>query len=103
MTRFLKRAAERWSYPKGTYDTGAITLKDNVNLCLEDKETKLQFTQDINHDNYPLVYSHWEGQPMYNYSAFIYAKEKMNVLFCNPCRDRIEGSVRSSLLRQARR
>ena len=65
--------------PKGTYDTGAITLKDNVNLCLEDKETKLQFTQDINHDNYPLVYSHWEGQPMYNYSAFIYAKDAVNI------------------------
>ena len=28
---------------------------------------------------------------------------KMNVLFCNPCRDRIEGSARSGLLRQARR
>ena len=65
--------------PEGTYDTGAITLKDNVNLCLEDKKTKLQFTQDINHDNYPLVYSHWEGQPMYNYSAFIYAKDAVNI------------------------
>lgn len=65
--------------PKGTYDTGAITLKDNVNLCLEDKETKVQFTQEISHENYPLVYSHWEGQPMYNYSAFIYAKDAVNI------------------------
>lgn len=65
--------------PAGTYDTGAITLKDNVNLCLEDKETRVQFTQDISHDNYPLVYSHWEGQPMYNYSAFIYAKDAVNI------------------------
>ncbi len=65
--------------PKGDFDTGAITLKDNVNLCLEDKETKLLFTQDINHDNYPLVYAHWEGQPLYNYSSFIYAKDAKNI------------------------
>lgn len=74
-----KKGGGKVVIPKGVYDTGAITLKDNVNLCLEDKETKLQFTQEINHDNYPLVYSHWEGQPMYNYSAFIYAKDAVNI------------------------
>ena len=65
--------------PQGVFDTGAITLKDNVNLCLQDKETKLMFTQEINHDNYPLVYAHWEGQPLYNYSSFIYAKDAENI------------------------
>lgn len=65
--------------PKGAFDTGAITLKDNVNLCLQDKETKLLFTQEINHENYPLVYAHWEGQPLYNYSSFIYAKDAKNI------------------------
>ncbi len=65
--------------PRGDFDTGAITLKDNVNLCLEDKETRLLFTQEINHENYPLVYAHWEGQPLYNYSSFIYAKDAKNI------------------------
>ncbi|MDO4268541.1 MAG: glycoside hydrolase family 28 protein [Eubacteriales bacterium] len=65
--------------PAGSFDTGAITLKDNVNLCLQDPETKLLFTQEINHENYPLVYGHWEGQPLYNYSAFIYAKDAENI------------------------
>lgn len=65
--------------PKGSFDTGAITLKNNINLCLEDEETKLLFTQEINHENYPLVYAHWEGQPLYNYSSFIYAKDAENI------------------------
>lgn len=33
--------------PSGVYDVGAITLKSNVNLHLESKDTVLRFTRDI--------------------------------------------------------
>ena len=43
--------------PSGVYDVGAITLKSNVNLHLESKDTILRFTRDITPANYPLVFA----------------------------------------------
>ena len=65
--------------PSGTYDTGAITLKSNVNLCLESEDTLLLYTRDITHDNYPLVYCHYEGSGLYNWSPLVYAYQAENI------------------------
>ncbi|WP_424245228.1 polygalacturonase [Elusimicrobium posterum] len=65
--------------PKGTFDTGAITLLSNVNLHLEDEKSILLFTKEINEQNYPIVYTHWEATPIYNYSPLIYAYEAENI------------------------
>ncbi len=65
--------------PKGIYDTGSIQLLSNVNLCLEDEESILRFTIEINEENYPVAYSHWETSPGYNYRALIYAYEAENI------------------------
>lgn len=67
------------SIPAGDYDTGAITLKSNVNLCLEEEDTILKFTRDITHENYPLVFAHYEGSKLYNWSPFIYAYQQENI------------------------
>ena len=65
--------------PSGTFDTGAITLKSNVNLCLESEDTLLLYTREINHDNYPLVYCHFEGSGLYNWSPLVYAYQAENI------------------------
>ena len=65
--------------PSGSYDTGAITLKSNVNLCLEAEDTIVKFTKDITHENYPLVFAHYEGSKLYNWSPFIYAYQQENI------------------------
>ncbi len=65
--------------PSGVFDTGAITLKNNVNLCLENPDSVLAFTKDINTDNYPIVFAHFEGSGCYNYSPFIYANGQANI------------------------
>lgn len=65
--------------PKGTYLTGSIELLSNVNLHLEDVETRLCFTTEINEINYPVVYSHWESSPLYNYRPLIYSFEARNI------------------------
>lgn len=65
--------------PSGTFDTGAITLKSNVNLCLESEDTLLLYTREINHDNYPLVYCHYEGSGLYNWSPLVYAYQAENI------------------------
>ncbi|MCM1163774.1 MAG: glycoside hydrolase family 88 protein [Muribaculaceae bacterium] len=62
--------------PKGTWLTGPITLKSNVNLHLEEGATLL-FTSDLK--EYPLVYTRWEGMDCYNYQPMIYAFEQENI------------------------
>lgn len=62
--------------PRGTWFTGPITLKSNVNLHLEEGATLL-FTSDLN--EYPIVYTHWEGVKCYNYQPMIYAFEQENI------------------------
>lgn len=65
--------------PSGVYDVGAITLKSNVNLHLESKDTILRFTRDITPANYPLVFAHYEGSKLYNWSPLIYAYQQENI------------------------
>ncbi len=65
--------------PSGAYDTGAITLKNNVNLHLESEDTLLRFTKEITPANYPLVFAHYEGSKVYNWSPLIYAYQQKNI------------------------
>lgn len=59
--------------PAGIYHTGALHLKSGVELHLASPETRLCFTPEDPEANYPLVFSHWESSPCYNYSALLYA------------------------------
>lgn len=63
--------------PKGTFLSGPIHLKSNVNLHLEDG-AKILFSRDVN-DYKPLVFSRWEGMECMNYSPLIYAYEQENI------------------------
>lgn len=62
--------------PKGTYLTGAIYLKSNVDLHLEDS-AKILFSRDPK--DYPIVFTRWEGMECMNYSALIYAYGEKNI------------------------
>ncbi|MCH5311173.1 MAG: glycoside hydrolase family 88 protein [Prevotella sp.] len=62
--------------PAGTYMTGAITLKSNVNLVLEkDATLKFAFEPEL----YPLVRTRYEGLDCYNYSPCIYSYDAKNI------------------------
>ena len=62
--------------PPGTWKTGAITLKSNVNLVVKAGATLL-FAYDP--FLYPLVKTRWEGLDIMNYSPCIYAYQAKNV------------------------
>lgn len=62
--------------PKGTWYTGPITLKSNVNLYLEEGAVLL-FTTDLS--QYPLVLTRWEGMDCYNYQPQVYAYGETNI------------------------
>lgn len=62
--------------PKGTWLTGPVTLKSNVNLHLEEGATLL-FSDDPS--QYPLVRTRWEGMDCYNYQPMIYAYRQTNI------------------------
>lgn len=57
--------------PKGSWHTGPIHLKSNVNLHLEEGAV-LAFSDDLQ-DCLPAVMSSWEGLECMNYSPLIYA------------------------------
>lgn len=63
--------------PQGQYLTGAVHLKSNVNLHIEEGAT-LKFSQN-DADYLPLVFTRWEGTECYNYSPFVYAFEQENI------------------------
>ncbi|WP_442795004.1 glycoside hydrolase family 28 protein [Pelobium manganitolerans] len=63
--------------PKGTFLTGAIHLKSNVNLHLEDG-AKIKFSRNPD-DFLPVVFTRWEGMELMNYSPLIYAYEQENI------------------------
>lgn len=65
--------------PSGRFLTGAIRLRSNVCLNLESKDSILLFTTETTQSHYPLVFSHWEATPCYNYSALIYALDEENI------------------------
>lgn len=62
--------------PAGKYNTGAITLKSNVNLVVE-KGAELVFAFDRN--LYPNVETRWEGLNIINYQPCIYAVDAVNI------------------------
>ena len=63
--------------PAGDYLTGAIHLKSNVNLEVQDRAT-IKFSQNPK-DYLPAVFTRWEGVELYNYSPFIYALDQQNI------------------------
>lgn len=62
--------------PAGEFLTGAIELKNNVNLYISEGAT-LRFTWDTS--KYPVVFTRWEGMECMNYSPFLYAFEQENI------------------------
>ncbi len=72
-----KAGGGRVLVPAGTWLTGAIHLKSNINLQIE-KGAELRFSTD--HQDYlPVVFTRWAGIECYNYSPFIYARDCTNV------------------------
>ncbi len=72
-----KAGGGRVVVPAGTYLTGAIHLKSNVNLEVSDGAT-IKFSTNPK-DYLPVVFSRWEGTELFNYSPFIYAFEQQNI------------------------
>jgi polygalacturonase len=63
--------------PPGTWLTGPIHLRGNVNLRLEEG-ARLRFSTCFS-DYLPVVFTRWEGVECYNYSPLIYARDCENV------------------------
>lgn len=51
-----------------------------MELHLASPKTLLAFTPDEPERNYPLVFSHWEASPCYNYSALLYARDAHDIV-----------------------
>jgi polygalacturonase len=62
--------------PAGRYLTGAIRLRSNVNLHVQEGAT-IAFRPDA--EAYPIVLTRFEGVELMNHSPFIYAFEETNV------------------------
>src|SRR5262245_6954348 len=72
-----KAGGGRVVVPAGTFLTGAIHLRNNVNLYLAEGAT-LKFSTDP--EKYlPVVYPRFEGTECMNYSPLIYAFEQHNI------------------------
>ena len=71
-----KKGGGRVVVPAGTWHTGAIRLRSNVNLVVE-KDAKLQFVFEP--DLYPVVPTSWEGLDCNNISPCIYAFKEKNI------------------------
>ena len=77
-----KAGGGRVVVPAGTFLTGAIHLKSNVNLYVSEGAT-LKFATDP--EKYlPLVYTRFEGTECMNYSPFVYAFEQENIAITGP-------------------
>jgi len=63
--------------PAGTWLTGAIHLKSNVNLHLAEGAL-LRFSEKPE-DYLPVVFTRWAGFECYNYSPLIYARDCRNI------------------------
>lgn len=72
-----KAGGGRVVVPAGTWLTGPIHFKSNVNLHLEENAV-LRFT-DNPADYLPAVMTSWEGLECYNYSPLLYAFECENI------------------------
>ncbi|HKO97273.1 MAG TPA: glycoside hydrolase family 28 protein [Pyrinomonadaceae bacterium] len=72
-----KAGGGRVVVPAGSFLTGPIHLKSNVNLHVT-KAATIRFSQKMA-DYLPLVFSRWEGMELMNYSPFIYAFNQRNI------------------------
>ncbi|HEX8462719.1 MAG TPA: glycoside hydrolase family 28 protein, partial [Segetibacter sp.] len=71
-----KSGGGRVIVPRGSFLTGAIYLKSNVELHLADS-AKIVFS--VNPKDYPIVFTRWEGMELMNYSSLIYAYGEQNI------------------------
>lgn len=71
-----KAGGGRVNVPAGVFLIGAIYLKSNVELHLAD-ETTILFSR--NPEDYPIVFTRWEGMECMNYSSLIYAYGEKNI------------------------
>ena len=62
--------------PAGEWLTGAIYLKSNVNLHVAEGAT---LRWSFNLEQYPIVFTRWEGVECMNFSPFIYAYGEENI------------------------
>jgi len=68
--------------PRGVYVTGAVNLKNNVNLHLE---AGAEIRGSENFDDFlPPVLTRFEGLELYNYSPLIYALDCTNIALTGP-------------------
>jgi polygalacturonase len=72
----VKAGGGRVLVPAGTFLTGAIHLKSNVELHVAEGAT-LKF--DTRPSSYPIVFTRWEGMELMNYSPLIYAYQEKNI------------------------
>ena len=63
--------------PAGTWLTGPIHLRSNVNLHLK-RDALVRFSTRFA-DYLPVVFTRWEGIECYNYSPLIYAQDCENI------------------------
>jgi polygalacturonase len=75
--RCTKAGGGRVVVPAGVFLTGAIHLKNNVNLYVS-KDATIRFSTDPS-KYLPVVFTRWEGTECMNYSALIYAFEQTNI------------------------
>ena len=68
--------------PKGDYVTGAVYLKSNVDLHLQDKASRLLFSGTAG--NFPTVLTRYEGIECMNRSPMIYAFKESNIALTGP-------------------
>ena len=71
-----KKGGGRVIVPAGTWLTGPITLRSNVNLHIE-KGATLLFAFDTS--LFPIVKTRWEGMDLMNYQPCVYAYGEKNV------------------------
>ena len=63
--------------PEGTFLTGPIYLKSNVNLYLSENSI-IKFSKDKS-KYLPVVFTRWEGVECMNYSPLIYSYQEVNI------------------------
>ncbi len=73
------RGGGRLLLPKGRYRSGALRLKSGVELHLESRDTVLSFVNTEPEKHYPVVFTHWEATPCYNFSPLIYACDEHDI------------------------
>jgi polygalacturonase len=77
ITAANKAGGGRVVVPAGSFLTGAIYLKSNVNLYIS-QDAVIKFSTDPN-QYLPAVFTRWEGVECINYSPLIYAYQEKNI------------------------